>query len=189
MPCRPPENGCLCPPAPADCYPYCCSAPGPGFGCGDGCGCDPCADPCADSCTVCCSAPVYGYFTQVGSLNVAAGGVIPFNGGSTVEGIWKDGGAFTLEEEGVYLATLTARSPADTALSTELSVRVNGIVNPGGTITFASEATDPPQSASAQTILTVNSGAVVTVTSSEALTLTPENVTDPLVTLTLIKIG
>ncbi|MBQ2954892.1 MAG: hypothetical protein IJE08_00370 [Clostridia bacterium] len=195
-------NSCTYP-GPDSCHPFYCGPCGPvhnDCGCTDGCTpcnpcspCEPCYDGCADGCAnECgypCGNPVFGFFTQVGSVTVSAGGVIPFNGGSTVEGIWKDGGAFTLEEEGVYLATLTAFAPGNTALYTELDVRVNGIPSPGGTIVIDKVATDPPQNASAQTVITANSGAVVTVTSSEALNLTADDASDPIITLTLVRIG
>lgn len=147
-------------------------------------------DNCSDGCGACvCREPVYGFFTQVGSLNIAAGGAVPFNGGSTVENIWKDGGSLTLDEEGVYLVTLSADIPANTALYTELDVRVNGVGTPGGTLIVDKDvATDPLQN-SIQTVITVSAGAVVTVTSSAAVNLTADSASAPIVTLTLVKIS
>ena len=115
--------------------------------------------------------------------------MVPFNGGSTVEGIWKDGGQLTLDTEGVYLVTLGATVPENAVIYTELSVRVNGVTNPGGTLILDKDDTDAPLQASTQTVITVSPGAVVTVTSSEAITLSAPDASDPIVTLSIVRIG
>ena len=132
---------------------------------------------------------MYGFFTQVGSLNINAGDIIPFNGGSTVEGIWKDGGALTLDTEGVYLVTLSASIPNNVALYTELDVRVNGVSTPGGTLIIDKDVATDPLQTSTQTMITVSEGAVVTVSSSASLNLTAANAADAIVTLTLVKLS
>lgn len=150
--------------------------------CTDNCGCE-CMNPCL------CREPVYGFFTQVGTLDVNAGGVIPFNGGSTVEGIWKDGGELTLETPGVYMVTLSADIPENVTLYTELDVRVNGVTNPGGRLILDKEYTDTPLMANTQTVITVNEGAVVTVTSSEGIAFSTSSASQPIVTLSIVKLS
>ncbi len=115
--------------------------------------------------------------------------MVPFNGGSTVEGIWKDEGELTLETEGVYMVTLSASIPENTTLYTELNIRVNGVRTPGGTLVVDKDGTDAPLQVSTQTVITANVGAVLTVTSSEAINLNADSAGDAIITLTVVKIS
>ena len=142
---------------------------------------------CQNSCL--CREPVYGFFTQVGTIDINSGGVIPFNGGSTVEGIWKDGGEFTLDTAGVYMVTLSADIPENVTLYTELDVRVNGVTNPGGRLVLDKDYTGAPLMSNTQTVITVNEGAVVTVTSSEGVAFSTSEASQPIVTLSIVKLS
>lgn len=161
----------------------------PVCGCTGGCS-NGCSNGCGSNCSSCrCCDSVFGFFTQVGALDVNAGGMIPFNGGSTVEGIWKDGGELTLDSAGVYMVTLSGAIPSNVTLYTELDVRVNGVSTPGGTLVLDKDSTGSPLLANTQTVITVSEGAVVTVTSSEAISLSADNDSDPIVTLSIVKIS
>jgi len=120
---------------------------------------------------------------------VNAGGIVPFNGGSTVEGIWKDGGELTLENEGVYMVSLNTFIPENTTLYTELNVRVNGVRTTGGTLVIDKNSASAALQNSLQTVITVSAGAVVTVTSSETINLSAADPDQAIVTLTLVKIS
>lgn len=176
-----------------NCFPFYCGPCGPVepvCGCPGSCanGCE-CADNCGCMNPCLCREPVYGFFTQVGTLDVNSGGVIPFNGGSTVEGIWKDGGELTLDTAGVYMVTLSADVPENVTLYTELDVRVNGVTNPGGRLILDKEYADAPLMANTQTVITVNEGAVVTVTSSEGVAFSTGSASQPIVTLSIVKLS
>ena len=161
-------------------------------GCMDGCSCPDdcgCQDTCGCGNSGQCREPVYGFFTQVGTVDVNAGGVIPFNGGSTVEGIWKDGGELTLDTAGVYMVTLSADIPENVTLYTELDVRVNGVTNPGGRLVLDKDYTGAPLMANTQTVITVSEGAVLTVTSSEGISFSTSSASQPIFTLSAVKIS
>lgn len=159
--------------------------------CCNHCSCDDscvCEENC--SCGSCiCREPVYGFFTQVGTIDVNAGGMIPFNGGSTVEGIWKDGGELTLDTAGVYMVTLSADIPENVTLYTELDVRVNGVTNPGGRLVLDKDYTGAPLMSNTQTVITVNEGAVLTVTSTESFAFSIGEASHPIVTLSVVKLS
>jgi len=115
--------------------------------------------------------------------------MIPFNGGSTVEGIWKDGGELTLDSAGVYMVTLSADIPENVTLYTELDVRVNGVTNPGGRLIIDKDCTNAPLMSSTQTVITVNEGAVLTVTSTESFAFSVGEASHPIVTLSVVKLS
>ena len=192
-------NGCQDP-----CFPFYCGPCGPvepDCGCNNNCTCNnhcTCNDSCVceencscgSDCGSCiCREPVYGFFTQVGTIDVNAGGMIPFNGGSTVEGIWKDGGELTLDTAGVYMVTLSADIPENVTLYTELDVRVNGVTNPGGRLVLDKDYTGAPLMSNTQTVITVNEGAVLTVTSTESFAFSIGEASHPIVTLSVVKLS
>lgn len=174
IPCRP-----QCSSAPSNpCFPYYCGSCGPvdSGGCGGGCSCFPPMD-------------AYGFFTQLGSLSVGAGGMVPFNGNSTAEGICKDGGELALNVGGVYLVLLNVSLPENTTVTSELSVRLNGVRATGGTVTLNGSSTTPASQTGAQTVITANAGSVLTVTSSGTIDLNTGDSSGAIVTLTLVKIA
>lgn len=140
----------------------------------------PCPAPCAT---------VYGYFSQIGSLVLDAGGVVPFSGPSSSTGITSGGGTGTLSEAGVYMASLSVIIPANTTLSTTFSLQMNGTNVPGGSIVVNKTGTDSPLHAAAQTVFVASKDAVLRVISSAAVNLTADSVSDPIVAITVVRIG
>lgn len=134
-------------------------------------------------------ATVYGYFSQTGSLVLDAGGIVPFSGPSSSTGITSGGGTATLGEAGVYMATLSVNVPANTTLSTTFSLQMNGANVPGGSIVVNKTGTDSPLHASTQTVFVVPANAVLRVISSEAVNLTADSASDPIVAVTIVRIG
>lgn len=134
-------------------------------------------------------ASVYGYFSQTGSLTVEAGSAVPFSGPSNASGITTSAGAETLSAAGIYMATLSVTLPADATLSNTFSLQMNGATVPGGSIVVNKISTDGPLYASAQTVFSAPANAALRVISSAEVNLTAASASDPIVTLTIVKIG
>lgn len=132
---------------------------------------------------------VYGYFSQTSSLALEAGGVVPFNGTSNSTGITVTGGTATLSEAGVYMVTLNTNIPASSMLTTTFSLQLNGAVVPGGSISVNKTDTDSTLSASAQTVFASPADAVLRVVSSASANLTAASTSDPLFTITVVRVA
>lgn len=160
--------------------------------------CGGCSGKCCDNNASCCngcrnrstSSSVYEMFTAATPLTVAAAGNIPF----TISGVGGgdfsvNGGNITLRQEGDYLAVITFQLPGDTAADSTLNLNLNGTTLPAARISVEGTTTDGKAvSYSSQTMFTASAGAIISLTSEEALTVaTP--VGQNLITLTLIKIG
>lgn len=170
-------------------------------GYGTGCGCNGCPfynGPCGPTETVCgctgnCppgSVPEpYGFFTQTGTLSIDAGANTPFSGERRANGVSINGGQITLARSGVYLITLNVTVPANTALDTSFSIRLNGETTPGGTLTVNVSDVSSPTHAVRQVVVSACAGAVLTVETSQAIDLTASSTSDPIAVLTVAKIS
>lgn len=172
-----------------DCGPFYCGPCGP---VNPVCGCN---DSCPDNCGCCCHAPapcgcqIYGSFQQNGSLVLDEGGAIPFSGASTSNGIFQEDGELTVDAAGVYMVTLSVTVPANTTLSTLLTIRLNGNTVSGGTLTIDKTTTDAPLQTSAQVIVSACAGDRITVNTSQALNLTADSAGGQIAALTILRIA
>ena len=141
------------------------------------------------------SANSTGFFTQQGSLSLAAGGIVPFNGVDLTRDMSEMAGRIRLDRGGTYLALynveLPAEQPAAEAAETAaccLQLTLNGVSVPGGDIHLGT-GTEYTASRSGQAVFQAMPGSVVSLVSNGSLDVTAEQSSDTLVSLSLMRLG
>ena len=154
-------------------------------------GCCPDADGCRDrGCGGGRGADqAFGMFSACQPLAVAANGSVPLEKAMGCGGEFNIlGGSISMREQGVYLATMTVRVPAATAVDSTFALNVNGIDQPT-TITPVETAADGTQgfAATSQAIFDAGAGDTVSIRSAGTVNVTEPSI-QPMFTLTLVRL-
>ena len=131
----------------------------------------------------------FGIFSACQPLAVAANGCVPLAKTSGCDGEFDvRGGAISMREQGVYLATMTVRVPAATGVASTFALNVNGVEQPT-TITPVETAADGAQvfAATSQAIFDAGAGDAVTIRSADTVNVTEPSI-QPMFTLTLMRL-
>jgi len=144
-----------------------------------------------ESVPCCCQSndfyPTYAYFTQLGSLELAAGEAVPFTGPYHLSpsGVRWENGVIVLAQAGTYRASYMVRLPASAAVETTFYLSIGGIMVPGSIIAAQKSAGDSSV-ISVDTIITIDQTTPIGLVSTQALSFADE---DTLATLTLHRIA
>lgn len=138
-----------------------------------------------------CRRGVFGLFTALTPIAVAANGIIPLvknNHLSCKNNFNVNSGLITIKEEGTYLAIYTVRIPEDVKMDTTITLNANDAPQSAATsIIDTGCGSDHTFSITAQTIFEADEGDTVTLRTSESINICESSV-QPLFTLTLIKL-
>ena len=151
---------------------------------------DRCGNRCQDRCgnrrqDSCCEQGCrFGIFTASLPMAVAANGVIPLISGPCDSGIAVNSGVITLYQPGTYLATVTARMGADTAVDSTVTLNVNEASQSSAVIELGGAG---PMNSSAQAVFEVVDHALVTLRSADPINVST-SAPQPLFTLSLVRL-
>ena len=125
-------------------------------------------------------------FTASLPMAVPANGVIPLAGGlcGYDDDIAVNGGVVTLYRAGTYLATVTARMDAETAVDSTITLNVNDASQSSAVIELPGVG---PANSTSQAIFEVGDPALVTLRSADAINVTTASA-QPLFTLSLMRL-
>ncbi len=134
----------------------------------------------------CCNMRNFAFLTQTDTLDLSAGGHIPFSGTTVIgEGFQLDAGVLRVELPGVYHLSYTINIPSNADVATTFVVQAGGqdVAGTQQSITHVAGMTSATVSGSA--IFEATEQVDIALVSLQALTMTPDVAGDTLATLTI----